>query len=124
MAPRLARKKIALELSGTWVFIKSVKTTSTSGYVVDFLHRPPARPAPSQKSYLLKKNHHIIQVGGDTSTGTTGKQINPKSESSRKYGYKPAFFSNHMLRFSLCQSLKIFQMPTREARMILPAIRG
>ena len=104
MAPRLARKEIALELSGTWVFIKSVKTTSTSGYVVDFLHRPPARPAPSQKSYLLKKNHHIIQVGGDTSTGTTGKQINPKSESSRKYGYKPAFLLCDPVDCIACQA--------------------
>ena len=37
MAPRLAQKQIALELSGTWVLIKSVTTTSTSGYTVDFL---------------------------------------------------------------------------------------
>lgn len=57
MAPRLARKEIALELSGTWVFIKSVKTTSTSGYVVDFLHRPP-RPFPKKLSLKEEPSHN------------------------------------------------------------------
>lgn len=86
MAPRLAWKEIALELSGTWVLIKSVKSTSTSGYIVDFLP-----PTPPKKSFLLKKSHHVIQVGGDTSTVTTGKQINPKSESSGKHRVQACF---------------------------------
>lgn len=35
MAPRLALNEVALELSGTWVLIKSVKTTSDC--IVDLL---------------------------------------------------------------------------------------
>ena len=111
MAPRLALNEVALELSGTWVLIKSVKTTSDC--IVDFLAKKFFK-----KICLLKKNHHGIRLGEDTSAVTTGKQISVKPESSRRHWYLAAIFSNHILRF-LCQSLQIFQMPTEEAGMIL-----
>lgn len=114
VAPRRALKDISLELSRSWVLIKGVKTTSDC--IVDFLAK--------EKSSLLKNSHHIAQLGKDTSTVTTGKQINPKPEGSRRHWYLVAIFSDHVLRISLCQALKIFQIPTREMCITLWAAGG
>ena len=58
--------------------------------------------------------------------GVVSLQLTKINEKKQKesIGHKPAFFSHHMLRFCLCQPLKILQMPTKEARMILLEIRG
>lgn len=90
-----ALKEMSLGLSRSWVLIRSVKTTSDCN--VDFLER---------KKSLSKKNHHVAQLGEDTLAVTTGKQINPKPESSRGCWYLAAIFSDHVLRVPLGQMLE------------------